>query len=98
MNFKEAYSWLNQPGIKAAMPVDRHTKDAIGKAMEALEKQIAKPYVVGINERGIKNYSCPCCEMELGDKDWDGEPDEEWLGFCDNCGQKIQWVKNKNEV
>lgn len=42
MNYIEAYEWLNQPGIKAAMPHDRHTQEAIEKAMEALRQYTHK--------------------------------------------------------
>jgi hypothetical protein len=38
MNYKEAYEWLNQPGIKEGMPHDQHTQEALSKAMEALHK------------------------------------------------------------
>lgn len=39
MTYKEAHSWLKQPGIKAMMPVDRHTQEALRVAKIALEKQ-----------------------------------------------------------
>ena len=93
MSFGQAHSWLNQTGVKAIMPADKDTQGALRKAMEALEKQIAKPYVSSQNERDVKGYYCPCCHLELGDEDWDGEPNKDWLPFCDRCGQKIKWIK-----
>lgn len=92
MSFKEAYSWLNQPGIKVMMPVDPHTQSALQKVMEALEKQIAKPYITAREEGdNFYTYHCPCCDLELGDENWDGEPDKDWLPYCEQCGQKINW-------
>ena len=44
MNYREAYDWLNQPGIKAAMPHDPHTQEALAKAMEALRQYTYKWY------------------------------------------------------
>lgn len=40
MSLKEAVSWLKQPGIKAMMPCDPHTKKAIQKLIEFAEKGI----------------------------------------------------------
>ena len=93
MNFSEAYSWLNQPGIKAMMPVDPHTQVAIQKAMEALKKQIAIPFVTGKNERDNTTYLCPSCGLELAGGDWYGKPNENWLEYCEQCGQKIKWIE-----
>ena len=36
MTYKEALSWLEQPGIKAMMPVDPHTQEALRVAKVAL--------------------------------------------------------------
>ena len=92
MNFKQAFSWLSQPGIKAMMPVDKHTQEAVEKAKEALKKQIAIPYIIKKDEeRNVDTYHCPCCGLELGDSDWNGEPDKDWLPYCEQCGQKIKW-------
>ena len=45
MTYKEALSWLEQPGIKAAMPVDRHTQEALRVAKVALDKQSNKTVI-----------------------------------------------------
>ena len=105
MNYREAFSWLNQTGVKATLfNRDRHTNEALKKAIEALKKQVPMSYkMVHAPERTFKNgengeivnvftYHCPCCNQELGDSDWDGKPDKEWLEYCDNCGQRIDWI------
>ena len=50
------------------------TKKAIDIAIEALEKQIPKPYERDADEDPI----CPVC----GELIWD-------MNYCDNCGQRI---------
>lgn len=75
MNYTEAYNWLEQPGIKAMMPVDKDTRNALEVAKKALLKQISVRTV-----EKDKHYCCPCCNNEvIKDKK-----------FCDNCGQKYK--------
>lgn len=45
MTYKEALSWLEQPGIKAMMPVDKHTQEALRVAKVALDKQSNKTVI-----------------------------------------------------
>lgn len=58
---------------------------AINKAIEALEKQIAK--------KPIDNHHCPSCETGLPHKGFT----DEWckccfeLDYCPRCGQAIDW-------
>lgn len=40
MNLKEAVSWLKQPGIKAMMPCDPHTQEAMKVLIAFAEKGI----------------------------------------------------------
>lgn len=81
MNFAQAYSWLSQPGIKAAMPVDRDTRAAIEKAIEALQKQIP----VEVKEVHVDEYYCPVCYSENNCNDKIVEDK-----YCPECGQRIK--------
>lgn len=45
MTYQEALSWLEQPGIKASMPADRHTQEALLIAKVALDKQSNKTVI-----------------------------------------------------
>ena len=45
MTYKEAKSWLEQPGIMAMMPVDRHTQEALRVAKIALDKQSSRKVI-----------------------------------------------------
>lgn len=42
MKKKEAYSWLEQPGIKALMPCDKDTQMALKIALNVLHQTIVK--------------------------------------------------------
>lgn len=56
MNYKEAYEWLNQPCIKVAMPQDRHTQEALAKAMEALLQYTHKWFPASKRPAEVGNY------------------------------------------
>lgn len=80
MSFKQAFSWLSQPGIKAMMPIDKDTKEALEKAMEALKKQIP----MEVTEVHVDEYYCPACGSE-------NVCDQLMVtdNYCPMCGQKI---------
>lgn len=80
MNFKQALSWLSQPGIKALMPKDKDTTNALNKAMEALEKQMP----IEIKDIHVDEYYCPACGSENGCDDKVVTDN-----YCPICGQKI---------
>lgn len=65
---------------------DYETMEAIGMAIQALEKQIPKKVV----KDGKLSYKCPCCgesaKTETGDSFIDYR-----LDYCDGCGQKLDW-------
>lgn len=81
MNFKQAYSWLNQPGIKALMPADKDTRNALEKATEALKKQIP----MEVKEVHVDEYYCPACGSENNCNDKIVED-----SYCPECGQRIK--------
>ena len=66
---------------------DYETMDAIGYAIQALERQIPKK----VNLRHIRKYDgfddgdCPNCGMSVS-RDCDGDD-----VFCPDCGQKLDW-------
>lgn len=104
MNSEKALSWLLQPGLQSMMDkYDRHTKEAIEISIQALKKQVPASYKMKYKETvrveidepedvDVFTFHCPCCDQELGDSDWDGMPTNDWLSYCDNCGQKIDWM------
>lgn len=104
MTNREALTWMLQPGIQLTMDkYDRQTKEAINIAVKALKKQVKTPYKIKYKETihveidepedvDVFSFHCPCCDQEQGDSDWDGHPDAEWLEYCSNCGQRIDWV------
>ena len=63
----------------------RISKEALGKVIESLEKQVPKkPLLVPYEESRLRTYKCPTCgsyELRL---------------HCDICGQKLDWG-NENE-
>lgn len=79
MNYREAYSWLSQPGVMALMPVDKDTRKALQTAMKALEKQIPTK----IEEIHEEEYICPSCGEENSYFLWVTEK------YCPECGQRI---------
>lgn len=86
MNFKQAFSWLSQPGIKAIMPIDKDTRDALEIAMQALKKQIP----MEVTKIQVDKYYCPAC----GSENLCGEL-KVTDNYCPMCGQKIyqkNWV------
>lgn len=60
--------------------------EALGLAIQALEKQIPKKVV----KDGKWSYKCPCCgecaETDCGDAFYDYQ-----LDYCNGCGQKLDW-------
>ena len=60
--------------------------EALGLAIQALEKQIPKKVVK--DEKW--SYKCPCCgecaETDCGDAFYDYR-----LDYCNGCGQKLDW-------
>ena len=60
--------------------------EALGLAIQALEKQIPKKVV----KDGKWSYKCPCCsecaETDCGDVFYDYR-----LDYCNGCGQKLDW-------
>ena len=60
--------------------------EALGLAIQALEKQIPKKVV----KDGKWSYKCPCCgecaETDCGDAFYDYR-----LDYCNGCGQKLDW-------
>ena len=60
--------------------------EALGIAIQALEKQIQKKVV----KDGKWSYKCPCCgecaETDCGDAFYDYR-----LDYCNGCGQKLDW-------
>lgn len=73
---------------------DYETMDAIGYAIQALEKQIPQsPTYEGDGYAdGVLVYDtwiCPCCDHHY-------EVDYDDYDYCPNCGQRIDW-RNKNE-
>lgn len=80
MNYAQAFSWLNQPGIKAAMPIDKDTKIALSMAMNALAKQIP----MEIKDIHVDEYYCPACGSE-NNCNQKSVTDK----YCSQCGQKI---------
>ena len=83
MNYTEAYNWLEQPGIKAMMPVDKDTRNALEVAKKALLKQIS----IKVVEKD-KMYYCPICKRGV-------IIEEE---FCSNCGQRYINKKEHYEL
>ena len=83
MNFKQAYSWLSQPGIRAMMPTDKDTKSAVKKSMEALEKQIP----MEVTDIHVDEYYCPSCGAE-------NNCDQKKVAdnYCPVCGQRIYQI------
>mgnify|MGYP002552749864 CR=1 FL=1 len=78
MNYREAYSWLSQPGVLALMPVDKDTREALKVAMKALEKQMP----MKTEEVREEEYVCPSCGAESSYL---------WMidNYCPECGQRI---------
>lgn len=67
-------------------PVCSIFAEALGIAINALEKQIPKKVV----KDGKWSYKCPCCgecaETDCGDDFYDYR-----LDYCNGCGQKLDW-------
>lgn len=80
MNFRQAFSWLKQPGIKAIMPVDRDTRNAMKLAMAALQKQIP----MKVEDIHVDEYICPACNTENCTSDYLQVPK-----YCVECGQAL---------
>ena len=64
---------------------DYETMDAIGYAIQALEKQIPKKPVKSENQvaRYVNTYYCPICNLGIT-----GTNIAKW---CYHCGQKLDW-------
>lgn len=84
MNFREAISWLKQPGIIAIMPHDKDTKTALKKAMEALQKQIP----MKVTDIHVDEYYCPACGSENNCNDKIMADN-----YCPMCGQRVYQIK-----
>lgn len=80
MNFRQAFSWLEQPGIKAIMPTDRQTRDAMKQAITALRKQIP----MEVTDIHVDEYYCPACGAENCTSDYRQVPK-----YCTECGQAL---------
>ena len=96
---KAAIDWLN-------CERENYSKDSVyryymGLAVKALERQIPKkpkkqPYMQEEFDSGTE-YLCPNCELLVGGysddlEDWCGQHD-----YCEDCGQKIDWVEVEDE-
>jgi len=83
MTKKEALSWLNQPGIKAMMPTDKHTQEALVVAMKSLEDKVQEEHIYrkilitdGMSRDVVLFLTdAPACEIE----DW-----------CRNCVKALE--------
>ena len=65
---------------------DYETMDAIGYAIQALEKQIAKKPMISYDERVKENWcSCGVCAFGLG---WKRTIHYK---YCPDCGQRLNW-------
>lgn len=71
MTAKEARNWI----LDNFAPCDDGTKqdEALGVALEALEKQIPKKA-----ELDVEDLICPVCGSDV-----------EWKRYCEECGQRI---------
>ena len=73
---------------------DYETMDAIGYAIQALERQIPKK----VNLRHIRKYDgfddgeCPNCGMSVS-RECDGND-----VFCPDCGQKLDWSDEDGKI
>lgn len=85
--------WVKERGFvadKGIIGTDRIV-EAVGIAIEALEKQISKKPVIKIHDNRIPSEQnqpyCPNCDEYLGWLGWQGYEEK----YCDNCGQAIDW-------
>jgi len=66
------------------IPYEEMERDAIERAIEALEKQVpqkVKKY------KGLNETACPECGIAFGYYEYDDEK----FDYCYNCGQKLDW-------
>ena len=64
------------------------TEEYLDIIIKCVEKSIPlKP----IRIKSMQNYRCPVCKCEV-------ETDVSYMGYCDYCGQAIDWKEEKNEL
>ena len=77
------HAWKSHP--------DYETMDAIGYAIQALEKQIPKRPIKSKEQRirYVNTYYCPTCNLSFT-----GFNIAKW---CYHCGQKLDWSDKESE-
>lgn len=94
MTESEAIEYFNNVTIDKKIGLENITRttEIINISIKALEKQIPKKAKCYED----KYMHCPCCDEAIGYK-WEKYPTEtinyDWLKFCWNCGQKIDWYE-----
>ena len=98
---KELIEWL--PAYQLyKMYGKSDTGEALKIAVEAIEKQIPKPYKVGIDRTWGTNARvkvCPVCDMYLDSihfTDADGKK-RKHVAYCDCCGQAVDYDEEATE-
>ena len=72
--------------VKSRNELNYQSYKALEKAIEALERQIAKKVErYSCNTIGEMTFNCPSCNLEYYVTDYED------FNYCPNCGQKIDW-------
>ena len=64
MNIKEAISWMEQPGIKAIMPCDPHTQEALNVLLE--QKNVLDEFQMFLQSEAIVGLDRKTNEILVG--------------------------------
>ena len=64
--------------------------EALKKAINALEKQIAKKPYIQQDNRNNDCMECPSCDSFIG-YECDCRDEHYQINYCPNCGQAIDW-------
>lgn len=88
MNNQEAIKWLREAEILDLASGNTKDREAVGLAVEALEKQIPKKLIAegdGYADGSMvyDSFYCPSCDHRM--------EEDEIEDYCPNCGQKITW-------
>lgn len=87
---KHHYEWLRQSWKPYP---DQKVLDAIGMAVSALEKQIAKKPYIQQDNRNNDCMECPSCDSFIG-YECDCRDEHYQINYFPNCGQAIDCSEN----